>query len=79
MNKKDFAFGKENFLLLAIAVVIITIGFFMMTGGATTEEAGFNPDIFSKRRIVFAPSIAMIGFILGIVAIVIKSKDKQKD
>ena len=26
MAKRDFAFGKENFILIAIAVVVIAIG-----------------------------------------------------
>jgi Ca2+/H+ antiporter len=75
MNKKnDFALGKENFILMAIAMVIVIIGFCLMLGGATTEEAGFNPDIFSKRRIVIAPAITTIGFILVAVAIIKKNK-----
>ncbi len=78
MNRKDFAFGKENFVLLGIAIVVIVIGYLLMTGSATTEETGFNPDIFSKRRIVFAPLVCMIGYILAIVAIVFKSKDKEE-
>ena len=28
MAKRDFAFGKENFILIAIAVVVIAIGFY---------------------------------------------------
>ncbi|MDR1122208.1 MAG: DUF3098 domain-containing protein [Dysgonamonadaceae bacterium] len=75
MNKKnDFALGKGNFILMAIAMVIVIIGFCLMLGGATTEETGFNPDIFSKRRIVIAPAITTIGFILVAVAIIKKNK-----
>lgn len=78
-NKRDFALGKENFLFMAIAVAVIILGFCLMLGGATTEEGGFNPDIFSTRRIVIAPIVTMIGFILVAVAILRKNKDNNKD
>ncbi len=70
---RDFAFGKENFILVAIAVAIIVIGFALMVGGSTTEEA-FNPSIFDTQRIVVAPLTCLAGFVLMIYAIVRKSK-----
>ncbi|MDR3141143.1 MAG: DUF3098 domain-containing protein [Tannerellaceae bacterium] len=76
MSKEDFAFGKENFILVAISVVIIIIGFMLMSGGSG-EGASFNPEIFSTRRIVVAPVVCMIGFGLMIVAILKNSKDKK--
>ena len=76
MNKKNFVFGKENFILLAVSAVIIIVGFWLMSGGKTTEETGFDPSIFNTRRIVIAPIITMIGFLMVIVAILRKPKDK---
>ncbi len=77
MDKKKFAFGKENFIILAISVAIVIIGFWLMSGGKTTEETGFDPRIFDTRRIVIAPIVTMAGFLLVIVAILKKSKDKE--
>lgn len=77
MAKRDFAFGKENFILIAIAIVVITIGFILMSGGGSAEPTGFNPDIFSARRIVVAPVVAVVGFGLVIVGILRNSKDKE--
>ena len=34
---KDFAFGKENFILIAAAVALIIIGFLLMSGGSSPE------------------------------------------
>lgn len=73
-KKNNFALGKENFVLMAVAMFIVIIGFCLMLGGATTEETGFNPDIFSVRRIVIAPAITIIGFALVVVAILKKNK-----
>jgi uncharacterized membrane protein len=77
MNNKDFAFGKENFIIIAVAMVIIIIGFVLMSGGGSQDPAGFNPEIFNTRRIVVAPMITVIGFLLVIVGILLKSKDKR--
>ena len=30
MAKRDFAFGKENFILIAVAVACIVLGFILM-------------------------------------------------
>lgn len=79
MAKRDFAFGKENFILIAIAVVFIAVGFILMSGGGSPEDVNFNPEIFSARRIIVAPVVTMIGFLLVIVAILKNSKTKGAD
>lgn len=77
MTKRDFAFGKENFILIAIAVIVIAVGFILMSGGGSAEPTGFNPEIFSTRRIVVAPVVTVIGFGLMIVGILRNSKDRE--
>jgi len=49
-----------------------------MTGSPTTEESGFNPDIFGVRRIIIAPVITITGFALVIWAILKKSKKEKQ-
>ena len=50
MAKRDFAFGKENFILIAVAVAVIAIGFMLMSGGGSQDPTGFNPEIFCHSR-----------------------------
>ncbi len=69
---KNFAFTKINYILIAISIVLIIIGFVLMAGSPSTTE--FNPDVFSFRRITLAPIICMLGFFGMIVAIMIKKK-----
>ncbi|MBR3067271.1 MAG: DUF3098 domain-containing protein [Prevotella sp.] len=69
MDKKDFAFGKTNFILLGIGMLVVVIGFLLMAGGSSTSEA-FNPDIFSARRIKVAPIVCLLGFVSMIYAVV---------
>jgi membrane-bound ClpP family serine protease len=73
MDKRDFAFGRTNFILLAIGMAIVVIGFILMAGGGYTQEA-YNPEIFSTRRIKVAPLVCLFGFVSMIYAVVHKSK-----
>ncbi|WP_329903962.1 DUF3098 domain-containing protein [Porphyromonas pogonae] len=65
-------YGKKNYILMGASVLIILIGFVLMSGGGSADGVSFNPDIFSSRRIVLAPIICMIGFVLMIYAILTK-------
>jgi hypothetical protein len=76
MDKRNFAFGRMNFILLAIGMAIVIIGFILMGGDGSTESA-YNPDIFSVRRIKVAPIVCLIGFVSMIYAVVYKSKEKE--
>lgn len=71
MNKRQQPLSKINFLLMGICCVMIIIGFLLMTGGGSSIEGGFNPDIFSTRRIVVGPLLAFLGFLFLAFAIFI--------
>ncbi|MDR1809755.1 MAG: DUF3098 domain-containing protein [Prevotella sp.] len=79
MNIREYAFGKKNYLICAVSVLIVIIGFLLMTGSATTIEGGFQPDIFSTRRIVVAPMVCFFGFLLMIVGILYQNKTKETE
>ena len=76
---RDFAFGKENFMWLGISIVFIIVGFVLMRGGSSPDGISFNPEIFSKQRIVVAPIIIMIGYSLMIFAILKKNNKPSED
>lgn len=73
----EFPLVKTNFILMAIAGAAIVIGFLLMLGPSTTA-AGFEPDIFSTRRIVIGPTISFIGFVFMAFAIIYRPKNNQK-
>ena len=77
MDKRDFAFGRMNFILLAVGMLLVVVGFILMSGGSSSEEA-YNPDIFSTRRIVVAPIVCLLGFVSMIYAVVHKPKDEAQ-
>ena len=73
MDKRNFAFDKTNFILLAVSMVIVVIGFLLMTGPVSTDAA-YEPDIFSVRRVKVAPVVCLIGFVSMIYAVIRKPK-----
>ena len=77
MDKRNLAFGKLNFILLAIGMLVVIIGFILMSGpGSTATE--YNPDIFSAMRIKVAPVVCFVGFVSIIYAIIRKPKDTEE-
>ncbi|MBO5816933.1 MAG: DUF3098 domain-containing protein [Paludibacteraceae bacterium] len=70
-----FNLPKLNAIAIAISVVIIVLGFALMVG-APSGATEYNPDIFSFRRITVGPMVALFGFVLMIVAILIKPLKK---
>ena len=77
MDKKDFAFGRMNFILLAAGMLLVIIGFVLMGGSGSSVDA-YNVDIFSARRIKVAPLVCLLGFVSMIYAVVHKPKDKKE-
>ena len=75
MDKRDFAFGRMNFILLAVGMLVVIIGFILMSGDGSTADA-YNPEIFSARRTKVAPIVCLVGFVSMIYAVVHKPKDE---
>ena len=78
MSHKNLAFHKINLIICGVAVLVIIAGFLLMSGPATTFD-GFEPDIFSARRIKVAPLVCLAGFVLMIVGILYPAKDRKKE
>lgn len=69
---------KINFIIMAVAIVMIVIGFALIAGGAT-DDGSFNPEIFSPRRIVVGPTIAFLGFVVMGAGIMWPSRKQSPD
>ena len=77
MDKRNFAFDKVNFILLAVGMAIVVIGFLLMTGPGSSDTV-YEPDIFSVRRIKVAPIVCLFGFVSMIYAVMRKPKDSRE-
>ncbi len=74
---RNFAFDKTNYILLAIGMVVIIIGFCLMSGSGSSETT-FNPDIFSVRRIKVAPLVCLAGFVFMVYGIMHKPQTSDE-
>ena len=74
-NNNEFLFGKTNYKILIIGIVLIALGFILMSGGGSEDPNVFNEEIFNFRRIRLAPTIVLAGF--GVVIYSIFKKDKK--
>ncbi|MBQ2459224.1 MAG: DUF3098 domain-containing protein [Bacteroidaceae bacterium] len=77
MGKEDFAFRKMNYILLAVGMAVVILGFILMSG-AGSEEGVFNAEIFSARRIKLAPLVSLLGFLFIVVAILWRRNSKNE-
>lgn len=64
----SFLYDKSNYILIAVSVLIVAIGFVIMTG---------TTDIYSTAKIVIAPLVVLAGFGLGFYAILKKPETKS--
>ena len=72
VEESERPFGKKNYIAMAFCLVLIVLGFILMAGPGSSVEGGFNPDIFSTRRIVIGPAVTFLGFLLMAFAILFK-------
>lgn len=68
-------FTKENYKWMLIGLAVLALGFFLMSGGKSSDPNVFNDDvIYSPVRITIAPILIVGGLIIEIFAIMKKPK-----
>ncbi len=69
-------FGKENYMWMLIGLAVLALGFFLMSGGKSSDPKIFDDnEVYSATRITIAPILLIAGFIIEIFAIMKKSKN----
>jgi uncharacterized membrane protein len=76
-TKEEIPFRKENYVYILSGLIVVIIGFLLMAGGGSENPQDFNPEIFSARRITFAPITVLVGFGIVMVGILKKSKEES--
>jgi len=70
----EFLFGKKNYLFMIIGLVVIALGFILMSGGGSDDPQVFNEEIYNWQRIRLAPTLVIIGLGIEIYAILLNPK-----
>ena len=77
-GKVSYPLGKINFILMGICLLLIIIGFWLMTGDANVGDK-FNENLFESSRVTTGPIIAFLGFVLMAFAIIYRKKDNKQE
>lgn len=72
-HQESMPLGKINYIMIAVSLLLIALGFFLM-GGSSNNGETFNNDVFSNTRTVVAPFITFVGFILMVPSILYRDK-----
>ncbi len=78
-NKFDFVFGKKNYILMLVGVVVMAVGYLCLIGGGSEDPNVFNDAIFSARRMIVAPILIIAGLVIEVFAIMIKGDKKTEE
>ena len=74
MSNSNFAFSKENYIWLCVGIVLLVVGYLLMSGGGSDNPNEFHADqISSARRITLAPITVLAGYGTILYAILKKS------
>ena len=75
-NNLDFAFKKQNYILLLVGIALICAGLLLMIGGGSDDPTVFSDKIFNWQRLTLAPILIAAGFIVEVFAIIHSPKQK---
>ena len=70
----QLAFGLTNYILMIAGIIVLALGYILLSGGGSDDPNTFNDAMFDNRRLVAAPILITVGFIVEILAIMYKKK-----
>lgn len=70
----DFAFGKKNYILMIAGILMLLLGFVLLSGGGSQDPKVFSEAIFNTQRMVIAPLFMLGGFVVEVFAIMYRPK-----
>jgi hypothetical protein len=73
----QFAFGRQNYILVIVGLIVMGIGFLLMIGGGSEDPNVFSDGIFNFQRLTLAPILILAGYIIEIFAILKRPKSKE--
>lgn len=77
IDRSRFPVPASGYKWLVVGVVLIIIGFLLMSGGRSDDPNVFSETLFSFRRITLAPIVVISGFVVVAVGIMRRPKNKS--
>ena len=75
-SRFSFVFTKTNYIIMGVGLVLLALGYILLSGGGSDDPNVFNYEMFNARRLYVAPILIMLGLVAEIVAIMYKPKEK---
>lgn len=70
ISREPMLFGKENYILIIVGIVLMAIGFILMLGGSMPDPNTWDDNIiYSFRRTVLAPFMILAGLVTLVFSI----------
>ncbi len=67
---EELLYGRTNYVLMAIGVGLMLLGYLLMTGGAQPDAETWDPNIiYNFRRVTLGPFLVLAGIGVEIFAI----------
>jgi uncharacterized membrane protein len=67
-------FGRKNFMLFGLGLILVLLGLALMSGGAMPDPTKWEPErIYSPLRITVAPMLMVAGFVVVVLGIFAKA------
>lgn len=79
MEKGRMPFTMKNYVMMLAGLLVIVLGFVLMSGGGEHTVTEFDESIFSFRRITLAPVVVIAGFVVVGVAIMKRFEPTDKE
>lgn len=77
-NRETYGFTRVNLYVLLGSILLLVLGYILMSGGSSPDGVTFNPEVFSARRIRIAPIVCVLGYAGIIVAILWRRKSDYR-
>lgn len=59
-----------------LGLFVLIFGFLLLSGGGSDQAEVFDAEVFNARRLVWAPTVIILGFVIEVFAIVAKPNKK---
>ena len=63
-NESRLPLSRKSLILMLAAVVLLALGFVLLSGGGLKDPQVFNYDMFNFRRLTLAPIVILAALVL---------------
>lgn len=70
------ALDKRNYQLLGAGLLMVVVGFILMSGGGSNNPAIFSEAVFGFQQLTVAPLVVLSGYVICGLGIVLQRKQQ---